>query len=217
MNTNPAHWTQFAIAAIVVLVVLPLLGLAQEKKKAVRVSLRGTVASAVPGLITAKAEGKVYKLKFNTERNIVAVVGNLDRSQLQRGMLVRVAGTLKGTNIEGEVSEVKVYGAADGYQAGVLQDAPDQPATVSGQLAKVKDNNLTIAAGRKNVNLKLADDAQVVVDTKDYTILRGGEAIHFDGTVAGDGFTVTCRKITVTVGKQPEEEDKPQGKRKKAN
>lgn len=205
-----------ACVAALSLVLAPLGAVAQEKK-AVRVSLRGTVVSASPGLFTAKADGKVYKLKFNTERNIVAVVGNLDRSQLQRGMLVRVVGPLKGTNIEGEVSEVKVYGAADGYQAGVLQDAPDQPATVSGQLAKIKDDNLTIAAGRKNVNVKLADEAKVVVDTKDYTILRGGEAIHFDGTVAGDGFTVTCRKITVTVGKQPEADDNRPGKKKKAN
>src|SRR5262245_4185811 len=133
MNTNPARWTQFAIAALVVFVVLPLLGLAQERKKAVRVSLRGTVVSATPGLFTAKAEGKVYKLKFDTKKNIVIVTGNLEHSQLQRGMLVRVVGPLKGTNVEGEVSEVKVYGAADGYQAGVLQDAPDQPATISGQ------------------------------------------------------------------------------------
>lgn len=214
MNTTPVRWTQLAIAALIALAVLPQLGTGQEKKKAVRVSLRGTVVSATPGLFTAKAEGKVYKLKFNTERNIVAVTGNLERSQLQRGMLVRVVGPLKGTSVEGEVAEVKVYGAADGYLAGVLQDAPDQPATISGQLAKIKDNHLTIAAGRKNVNVKLADDAQVVVDTKDYTILRGGEAIHFDGTVAGDGFTVTCRKITVTVGQQPEADDKPPGKKK---
>jgi hypothetical protein len=207
---------------IVALATIALLGVAggnspaQEKKKPVRVSLHGTVVSAAPGLLTAKADGKVYKLKFSTERNIVAVTGNLELSQLQRGMLVRVVGALKGSTIDGEVSEVKVYGVADGYQSGVLQDAPDQPATVSGQLAKVKDNFLTIAAGRKNVNVRLAEGAKVVVDTKDYSVLKGGEAIHFDGTVAGDGSTVTCRKIVVTVG-NPTQETKPQGKKKKAN
>jgi hypothetical protein len=222
MRADNYHRAAYHRAATLLASALLLLGVAcgaagQEKKKAVRVSLRGTVFSATPGLFTAKAEGKVYKLKFDTKKNIVIVTGNLDRSELQRGMLVRVVGPLKGNAIEGEVAEIKVYGAGDGYQSGVLLDAPDQPATVSGQLAKIKGNNLTIAAGRKNVNVKLADDAQVVVDTKDYTILKGGEAIHFDGTVAGDGMTVTCRKITVTIGKTADDEAKPSGKKKKAN
>lgn len=217
MRTNNYDRAVTLLASVLLLLVVASGAAGQEKKKAVRVSLRGTVVSATPGLFTAKAEGKVYTLKFNKERNIVLVNGNLELSQLQRGMLVRVVGTLKGNAIEGEVAEVKVYGAGDGYQSGVLQDAPDQPATVSGQLAKIKDNHLTIAAGRKNVNVKLAEDAKVVVDTKDYTVLKGGEAIHFDGTVAGDGMTVTCRKITVTIGKPADDDAKPQGKKKKAD
>jgi hypothetical protein len=188
---------------------------AQDKKKPERVSLRGQVVNAGPGQFTAKAGGKVYTLKFSKERNIVAVTGNLELSQLQRGMLVRVEGTLKGNAIDGEVNQVKVYGAADGYQSGVLQDAPDQPATVSGQLAKIKDNFLTIAAGRKSVNVKLAEDAKVVVDTKDYSFLRGGETIDFDGTATGNGFVVNCKKIVVTVGKPAEEDGQPPGKKKK--
>jgi hypothetical protein len=187
---------------------------AHAQKKSERVNLTGQVVSAAPGLFTAKADGKVYTIKFKTERNIVAVTGNLAIDQLQRGMLVRCTGTLKGNAIEGEVAEVKLYGAADGYQSGILQDAPDQPATVSGQLAKLTDRSLTIAAGRKNVNVRLAQNAAVVVDTKDYSMLKGGEQIQFDGVLASDGKTITARKIIITLGKTADE-PKAEGKAKK--
>jgi hypothetical protein len=135
-------------------------------------------------------------------------------------MLVRCTGTLKGNTVEGEVAELKVFGKADGYQFGILQDAPDQPATVTGQLSKITDNAATIAAGRKNITLRLAEDLQVVVDTKDYSILQGGEEVAFDGQVAADGKTVGCRKIVVTIGKTAEDEQSAEGppikKKKKA-
>lgn len=196
-----------AVVATAALVAAPLPAHAQ-KKKSERVNLTGQVVSASPGLFTAKAEGKLYTIKFNTERNIVSVTGTLAVDQLQRGMLVRCTGTLKGNAIEGEVAEVKLFGVADGYQLGILQDAPDQPATVSGQLSKLKDRSLTIAAGRKNVNVRLAEDATVVVDTKDYSMLKGGEQIQFDGPLSSDGKTVTARKITITLGKTADEPKK---------
>jgi hypothetical protein len=208
---NSGCWITAALAVVVVAAPLPVHA---QKKKTERVNLTGQVVSASPGLFTAKADGKLYTIKFSKERNIVAVTGNLDIDQLQRGMLVRCTGTLKGNAIEGEVAEVKLFGVADGYQLGVLQDAPDQPATVSGQLAKLTDRNLTIAAGRKNINVKLAEDAAVVVDTKDYSMLKGGEQIQFDGPLASDGKTVNARKITITLGKLANE-SKPDAKGKK--
>jgi hypothetical protein len=206
------RWISAALAATVV-VAAPLPAHAQ-KKKSERVNLKGQVVSASPGLFTAKADGKLYTIKFSKERNIVAVTGNLDLDQLQRGMLVRCTGTLKGNAIEGEVPEVKLFGVADGYQLGILQDAPDQPATVSGQLSKLKDRSLTIAAGRKNINVKLAENATVVVDTKDYSMLKGGEQIQFDGPLSSDGKTVSARKITITLGAKADE-PKPEAKGKK--
>ncbi len=182
-------------AAVVALGAAPL----AAQNKAVRISKTGQVVGLAPGIIQAKADGKFYNLKINKEKNVVTVTGNLALAQLQRGMLVRCTGPLKGNAIEGDVAEVKVFGAGDGYQFGVLQDAPDQPATVTGQLAKLKDNQLTIAAGRRNISVRLAEGATVVVDTKDYSVVRGGESVQFDGTVAADGITVGCRKIVVTI------------------
>ena len=208
---NACPYMIAAIAAVLVAAPRPVHA---QKKKSERVNLTGQIVSASPGLFTAKADGKLYTIKFSKERNIVAVTGNLDIDQLQRGMLVRCTGTLKGSTVEGEVAEIKLFGVADGYQLGILQDAPDQPATISGQLSKFKDRSMTIAAGRKNINLKLAENATVVVDTKDYSMLKGGEQIQFDGPLASDGKTVNARKITITLGAKSDEA-KPEAKGKK--
>jgi hypothetical protein len=217
---SPRAATCWLLAAALALVAAAAPTQAQEKKKSVRVSKTGQVVAVSPGIITAKADGAFYNLKVNKDKNIIAVTGNLDRSQLKRGMLVRCTGTLKGNTVEGEVAEIKVFGKADGYQFGILQDSPDQPATVTGQLSKISKDAATIAAGRKNITLRLAEDMQVVVDTKDYSILQGGEEIAFDGQVAADGKTVGCRKIVVTIGKTDDDksaEEPPAKKKKKAN
>src|SRR5688572_27014667 len=136
-RSMPRTTRPIPVIAVCLAVVLASAGQKAVGQKSERINKTGQIVSVAPGLITAKADGDVYTLKFSKDRNIVAVTGNLQLSQLQRGMLVRCTGTLKGNTIEGEAAELKVFGAADGYQLGVLQDAPDQPATVSGQLSKI--------------------------------------------------------------------------------
>jgi hypothetical protein len=177
---------------------------AQEKKKSVRVSLKGQVLGVSPGIIRAKAEGKPYLLKVNQDRNTLSITGTIPSDQLKAGLIVRCTGKLKGNALEEELTELTVHTAADGYQANVLQDGPDEPATIIGRLTRVKDKSLVIAAGKKTVSARLADDAKILVDTKDYSVLKGGEAVHFDGQVASDGKTVGCRKITITIGEKAE-------------
>jgi hypothetical protein len=177
---------------------------AQEKKKSVRVSLKGEVLGVSPGIIRAKAEGKPYLLKVNQDRNTLTITGTIPSDQLKAGLIVRCTGKLKGNALDEELTELTVHTAADGYQANVLQDGPDEPATIIGRLTRVKDKSLVIAAGRKTISARLADDAKILVDTKDYSVLKGGEAVHFDGQVASDGKTVGCRKITITIGQTAE-------------
>jgi hypothetical protein len=198
----------------IVLGLLAVTGSEAAAQNAVTIRENGTVLAISPGNITASAGGKTYTLKFKPEQSVVFVQGRLTPDDLKQGMIVRVTGTLKGTALDGDVSEVKIYTTADGYQAGVLQDAPDQPATITGQLASAKNGVLTISAGRKRVTAKLADDAKIILDTKDYSIVKGGEPIFIDGRTT-DGKNVTARKIVITIG-QPLEEPKPTGKAKKA-
>ena len=91
---------------------------AQEKKKSVRVSLKGQVLGVSPGIIRAQAEGKQYQLKVNQDRNTLSITGTIPADQLKAGLIVRCTGKLKGNALEGEVAELTVHTAADGYQAG---------------------------------------------------------------------------------------------------
>jgi type II secretory pathway pseudopilin PulG len=206
-QSKPTSWLAILVATLAILGLL--LGAAspaaaQAKKKSVRVSLKGEVIGVSPGIIRAKAEGKPYLLKVNEDRNTLTITGTILSDQLKAGLIVRCTGMLKGNALAEELTELTVHTAADGYQANVLQDGPNEPATIIGRLTRVKDKSLVIAAGRKTISARLADDAKILVDTKDYSVLKGGEAVHFDGQVASDGKTVGCRKITITIGQKAE-------------
>lgn len=207
---------RFIIAAFAVLTSVSLGQLARaQEKKPIRLNQDGTLVGVAPNVITVSSEGKVYQLKFKAEQNIVAVTGKLTSEQLQPGMIVRFTGILKGSTIDGEVGEVKVYTAGDGYQLGLLQDAPDQPATITGALQSVKNGTLSVGAGRKKITAKLAAGAAIVIETKDYRIAQRGNAVHFEGTLADDKTSVSARKIEITVGHSSENKDESESKAKK--
>ncbi|MDX1947861.1 MAG: hypothetical protein SFU86_20855 [Pirellulaceae bacterium] len=189
-------------------------GLPASGQNPVRIKKTGKVVAVSPGAISATADGKSYTLKFKPEQSVVMVTGKLKPSDLQLGTIVRLTAMLKGAVVDGEVAEVKVYTTADGYQAGVLKDAADQPATITGAIQKIKDNVLTIGAGRQRITATLAEDAKVILETKGYSICKGGEPIEFDGRTT-DGSNVTALKIVITKG-EPLVEPKPTGKAKKA-
>src|SRR6186713_43515 len=77
-----------------------------------RASRGGTLVSAAANLITISSEGKLVQLKFKAEQNVVTVTGKLTPDQLQAGTIVRFTGALKGSKIDGEISDMKVYTAA---------------------------------------------------------------------------------------------------------
>ena len=166
-----------------------------------RASRGGTLVSAAANLITISSEGKVVSLKFKADQNVVTVTGKLSPEQLQAGMIVRFTGTLKGARIDGEISDVKVFTAADGYQLGILQDAPDQPATITGTLQSFKNGTLTVSAGRKKITGKLAEGAAIVLETRDYSLAQRGNSVTFEGRAApNDPTTINAKKIVITLG-----------------
>ena len=166
-----------------------------------RASRGGTLVTTAANLITISSEGKVIVLKFKADQNVVTVTGKLMPEQLQAGMIVRFTGTLKGSRIDGEVSEVKVYTTADGYQSGILQDSPDQPATVTGTLQSFKNATLTVNAGRKKITGKLAEGAAIALETRDYSLAQRGNAVTFEGRAApNDPTTIHAKKIIITLG-----------------
>ncbi len=193
------HDTSRRLAIAVALCAVALAGLPALGQG--RASRGGTLVAATPGLVTVSSEGKIVRLKFKAEQNVVSLTGKLTPDQLQAGMIVRFTGTLKGSTIDGEISEVKIYTAADGYQLGVLQEAPDQPATVTATLQSFKNGTLTASAGRKKITGKLAEGAVIVIETKDLSLAQRGNAVNYEGRAApNDPSTINAKKIIITIG-----------------
>ena len=183
-----------------------------------RGSRGGTLVSAAANLITISSEGKLVQLKFKAEQNVVTVTGKLTPDQLRAGTIVRFTGALKGSKIDGEISDMKVYTAADGYQLGILQDAEDQPATITATLQSFKNGTLTVSAGRKKITAKLAEGAAIVLETKDYSLAQRGNAVQFEGRAApNDATPINAKKIVITVGSNAgePEQNEPAGKKAK--
>lgn len=208
--------TQIARRGLVLAVALGAVALLAMPALGQRGSRGGTLVSAAPNLITISSEGKIIQLKFKAEQNVVTVTGKLTPEQLQDGMIVRVTGTLKGSAIDGEVSDVKVFTAADGYQPGILQDAPDQPATITGTLQSFKNGTLTVSAGRKRITARLAEGAAIGLETRDFSLAQRGNAVTFEGRASpNDATTINAKKIVITLGNTADTGAEPAGKKAK--
>lgn len=214
MMTRPSFarrsvWTLLAVAiGLALFGRLVGSGLGQEKKR-VYIKTTGKVVAVAPDSITVSADGKVYQLKVKADQSAIAVTGKLTPDQLKAGAIVRCTGLLKGNTLQDEISELKVYTAADGYQADVLQDAPDQPATITGLLQNLRKNAVTIAIGRRKITGKLADEPTIVVESKDHSLARPGDSIQFKGYLTGNGTTIaTPREVVITLGGAASSEEK---------
>jgi hypothetical protein len=184
-------------------------------QKPLRIKTKGKVSGVVAGaILMAEDGGKSYTIKVPAGQNVVHVTGTLSAEKLQPGMIMRFTGKLKGSTVEGDITELKIFTPNDGYDLGLIQDDPAQDATVTGQLTKINKGILTISAGRKRLTGKLAENANIVIDSKDYSIAKAGDGIQAEGTVGKDG-TVSARKVIITVGGPPAAEVKKPGKKQK--
>ena len=176
-----------------------------------RVKLKGQVAAISPGkilLTDEQANIRTFNILSNREVSIT-VQGKLAPADLKPGTLVRVEGALKSNALEGEVAKITVYSPSDGYVVGIVQDSADQPAVVTGTVKLLKDDTLTLMAGKKRITAKLAKDVAVNVDSKDYSLAPTGSLIEADGYETKDG-SVNAKKVVITLGKFEKKETKPQ-------
>ena len=209
---DPAICTSGRVLGIVSL--LAFTALTAWAQKPERINAKGKVLGVSPGaILMAEEGGKTYTVKLPQTQSVVQVTGTLPVEKLQPGMIVRFTSKLKGSAVDGEIAELKIYTPNDGYELGLLQDDPSQDATVTGQLFKVNKGMLTINAGRKRFTGKLAENAAIVIDSKDYSVAKSGDAIHAEGTVGKDG-SVTARKVVITIGGPPADEEKAEKKKK---
>lgn len=202
-----------ATFSVLGLLALPQAGWTQTR----RVKPTGIVVSVAPGeVLMADTDGNARKLNIPKDLNVVAVQGMIAISDLKPGMLIRVSGTLKGTTLEGEIAQATVYSPTDGYAAEIVQPAKDQPTMVTGILQKEKEGTLSIQVGRKRIAAKLAKDAVISVDSKDYNLAPVGARIEADGYTTKNG-SINAKKVVITLGpkgvkEQPPDEKEPKKK-----
>ncbi len=176
-----------------------------------RVKAKGRISTVAPGKILFLDEAnKLQRFNILSDREVgITVQGKLELADLKPGMLARVEGSLKATSLEGEVAKVTVFSVNDGYQQGIIQDSKDQPAVITGTVKLLKDDVLTLTVGKKRLTAKLAKDAVVEVDSKDYSLAPTGALIEADGYETKDG-SVNAKKIVITVGKVEKKAEKLQ-------
>lgn len=176
-----------------------------------RVKANGRISTVTPGKILFLDEAnKLQRFNILSDREVgITVQGKLELADLKPGMLARVEGSLKATSLEGEVAKVTVFSVNDGYQQGIIQDSKDQPAVITGTVKLLKDDVLTLTVGKKRLTAKLAKDAVVEVDSKDYSLAPTGALIEADGYETKDG-SVNAKKIVITVGKVEKKAEKLQ-------
>lgn len=201
----------FPLIAASICSLWPAEGFAQKRLKT-----KGEISAVAPGkILLTDAAGKVVTLNIRADQNVVAVQGKLALSDLKPGTFVRIEGTLKGNVVEGELSQIKVLSAADGYEAGIIQDAEEQPAVVTGVIKLLKDDTLTLQAGKKRVTAKLVQEPSVIIESKDYSLVPSGALIEADGYETKNG-SVNAKKVVITVGKIEKEQSKPAKTKKSA-
>jgi hypothetical protein len=189
-----------------------------------RVKAKGKVVSVVGNLITILDEGKNrHTARPKAETPQIEIGGPLPLADIKPGMLVRLTGSVKSNELTQEVSELVIHSPADGYQLGIAQELPDQPATIVGQFVRIKDGKLTISVGRRRINAKLAKEVTATVESRDLRFVRPGDAIEIDSYTTNSG-VLSARIIQVTLqppkktgekkpakGKKPEDEEAETG------
>jgi hypothetical protein len=190
-----------------------------------RVKAKGEVVSVAGNLITLVDDGKNrLTVRPKAETPLIEISGPWKLDEIKPEMIVRLSGMLKSNVLLEETTELTLHSPADGYQLGIQQDSPDQPATIVGQFVRIKDGQLTIAVGRRRISGKLAEDAAATVESKDLRFVKAGDAIEIDayttkvGALSGRTIKVTIQPAKAVSDKQPSKDaKKPATKRKSSS
>lgn len=182
----------------------------------VRMSIKNgkVLGVSAEGVMVADGE-KTYLVKPKKDQQVMHVTGKLRVDQLKPGMLLRFNAVIKGTVIEEELTDIKIFTVNDGFPPGILQNEPGSEATITGQLTRVKDNAISISAGRKKFTAKIAEGATIMVESIDYSIASPGDPVTVDGYYSPDSKAITGRNVVITVGGNAEPAAEPK-KGKKA-
>ncbi|MCO6458818.1 MAG: hypothetical protein J5I93_26220 [Pirellulaceae bacterium] len=203
-SSCPARRLWFALSFLGMLLAVTAAN-GQERPQMPRENTRGsgTLKGLAQGLLHVETkEGDQLLLKVEAGPNELSHTGSADVSWLRPGMLVRFTARLskKGQPLS-DVSEVTVFTPRESSRIGIFTEAAlgggelfaeQNPAAakdkddsgtylVSGQLAGLRGDKMTVAAGMITLKLKLAEDAKVQFDLADYRYAQPGDAVSFEG------------------------------------
>ena len=182
---------------------------AQRRGNASRIQGKGKIEAIKPGFLKVSVDGSAWVMKVAAKPRDIALEGTADKNWLQPGMLVRFVAPLDEQGVaQTPIEELSVFTPRPGYRIGVLPenradvkagfDGDTQPTgssyLVAGQLAKKKDDQILVSAGRDRVTATLADELKINVDMLgDYSLARPGDEIVFSGRVLKPGQAIIDR------------------------
>lgn len=201
-----------AVAATLLTIGSALLAADPPKRIAIK---NGTVVGATSEGIVVSDGTKTYNVKAKVGQQVMHVTGKLRLDQLKPGMIVRFTSNIKGTKIEEPITDIKIFTPNDGFPPGILQDDSGSGATITGQLTKIKEGDISVSAGRKKFTAKIAENASIMVESIDYTIASPGDPVEVDGYISPTTGAISAKKVVITVGgnAEPKEEKKPKAKK----
>jgi hypothetical protein len=178
--------------------------------------LSGTVAGVRPGMIMYRdVNNKECYAKIDKDTRRVVVTGVAEASALRPGMSVRFHATLsRRGEAEDPIAELTIFSPTAGDVPGVLPDDPNDKNSqmwVAGLIRTVKDDTITVQAGRNTVKAKLAELAKIKLEVSDYSLAQEGDTIK----ILGKGYQpdkVIAGEIEIQLAKPlaaPEEQKKP--------
>ena len=238
-----------AVLILVVLLVDLVAGIsevqAQQQNPKTNLRTSGTITGMRNGVIQIKtADDDVWLVAMPDKATSLEIAGSALPNWVRRGMFVRFSGyyTAKGKP-QGEIRELWLFSPDESTQFGVSRVADfgqkklfgeggseEKPKTepaakflVSGRVASLKDNKLTVQAGNYPVQATVSQKPVIHVNTNDWRMISLGDKVEVEAwyyTQAVKLRQAKATRIKVTQAKPfgtppPEKEKDGEGKAEK--
>ena len=238
-----------AVLILVVLLVDLVAGIsevqAQQQNPKTNLRTSGTITGMRNGVIQIKtADDDIWLVAMPDKATSLEIAGSALPNWVRRGMFVRFSGyyTAKGKP-QGEIRELWLFSPDESTQFGVSKEAEfgqkklfgeggnkEKPKTepaakflVSGRVASLKDNKLTVQAGNYPVQAMVSQKPVIHVKTNDWRMISLGDKVEVEAwyyTQAVKLRQAKATRIKVTPAKPfgtppPEKEKDGEGKEEK--
>lgn len=211
------------LALVIVLVLLPLAAVAQEKKPmGEKVSASGTIKGARGNVLeVVSSAGDVWQVAVAPKAEVI-VNGTATPAFLRPGMLVKFSGKFnKRAETVEPLSSITVFTPREvkkqpGEEENNLSDLakglfqPDEPASDTkkpiesfdvssgGAITSARGGKVTVRGPGANFKLTLAEDAQVSLDVSDLRLVKAGDKIELEGwTYQGDVTKLVANRVVI--------------------